>query len=177
LLTFNAEQANGIAIPVRRPVEGLEAAVQRAEAVCAKMPKKPKIEHNPFHRPTYSPLEDLVRMPPKGTFLGTGYHQTLFHELVHATGHGSRLGRLSPLSKDRHERLKEYSLEELVAELGSAYLSAHCGLDAAHEQSAAYIDGWSKALSKKDNVAWVVRAAGQAQKAADYILDEKDEEN
>lgn len=168
---FNVEQTSGLSIPEVPARLSRDDSVRKAALVVGGMPNRPQIRHSGFNQPCYSLLEDVVRMPLRSSFHGVGYYQTLFHELVHATGHGSRLGRLGEFSKDRHERLKEYSFEELVAELGSAYLSAHCGLDATHEQSAAYINGWSKRLSKKENVAWVVRASGQAQKAVDYILD------
>jgi len=167
---FNVEQTSGLSIPEVPARLSRDDSVRKAALVVGGMPKRPQIRHSGLNRPCYSLLEDVVRMPLRSSFYGLGYHQTLFHELVHATGHGSRLGRLTTLSKNRHERLKEYSFEELVAELGAAYLSAHCGLDATHEQSAAYIEGWSKRLSEKENVAWVVRASRQAQKAVDYII-------
>ncbi len=169
---FNARQTEQIAIPPRTPPPGLEDAIKSAENVVARMKRPPRIEHNGLHRPSYSRLEDLVRMPLRSQFIGHQYYPTLFHELVHATGHESRLNRLVPPSDNKDQRLKDYSFEELVAEMGSAYLNAHCGLHQQPEQEAAYIKGWADVLANKDHDTWVVKAAGKAQQAADYILDE-----
>ena len=64
-----------------------------------------------------------------------------------------------------------YSEEELVAEMGAAFLSTEADIVRDdHEQSAAYLQGWMKALGKDDHRRWIVRAANQAGKAADFIL-------
>ena len=60
---------------------------------------------------------------------------------------------------------------QLVAEMGASFLSAHAGIMATElENSAAYLQGWIDALKSKDAKGWIIRAASQAQKAADYIL-------
>jgi antirestriction protein ArdC len=114
-------------------------------------------------------------MPPKTVFKPGRYHSTLFHELVHSTGHESRIYRPHSFRAEKENRKHDYSFEELVAELGSAYLCANTGLDSSHEQSAAYLKGWADVLSKEDNAKWIIQASGKAQKAVDYILDEKRE--
>ncbi len=64
-----------------------------------------------------------------------------------------------------------YSKEELVAEIGAAFLCAHAGIVVDdHENSAAYIHAWLKVLKDGDNQRWIVEAAGHAQKAVDFIL-------
>jgi len=91
-----------------------------------------------------------------------------FHECIHASGHESRLARKSILEPS-YFGSHEYSKEELVAEMGAAFLCGHCGIE--HkiiENSAAYIQGWLKAL--KNDKTLLVHAAAAAQKAADYIL-------
>jgi antirestriction protein ArdC len=99
------------------------------------------------------------------------YYSTAFHELTHATGHTSRVGRkgiLEPSYFGSHE----YSKEELVAEMGAAFLCGHAGIEQRTiENSAAYIKGWLKAL--KNDQKLLVMAAAQAQKASDYILNIK----
>jgi antirestriction protein ArdC len=79
-------------------------------------------------------------MPPMAAFnSANGYHSTLLHESVHATGHKSRLDR------DFSKRFgdESYAFEELVAELGSAMLCAHCGIDGEmQENHVAYIANW-----------------------------------
>lgn len=169
---FNVNQTKEINAPPLRVRSGLEDLVVSAEKVVRHMPNPPRVQHEAMHQPSYSRLEDLVQMPPKGAFKPGRYYPVLFHELVHATGHESRLARPHSFKANKDARKKEYSFEELVAELGSAYLCAHTGLDATHEQSASYIDSWSRVLSKDDNAKWIIQASGKAQKAADYILDE-----
>ena len=99
------------------------------------------------------------------------YYATLFHELTHSTGHRSRLDRkldasLAPFGS------RDYSKEELVAEMGAAFLSGESGiLETNLDQAAAYVDGWLRRL--KNDRKLVVVTAAQAQKAADYILGRK----
>jgi antirestriction protein ArdC len=69
------------------------------------------------------------------------------------------------------EARKIYAEEELVAEMAASFLNASAGIvESQIENSAAYLQGWIKALSSKDAKSWVIRAASQAQKAAEYIL-------
>lgn len=96
------------------------------------------------------------------------YYSTLFHELTHSTGHASRLNR-TELSKANLFRSHEYSKEELVAEMGSAFLCGHCGIaPKVIDNQSAYIQAWLKQL--QNNKKWLVYAAAKAQKAADFIL-------
>ena len=96
------------------------------------------------------------------------YYSTLFHELTHSTGHTSRLNR-GEISKTSLFGSHDYSKEELVAEMGSAFLCGHCGIEpAVIENQAAYIQNWLKKL--QSNKKWLVYAAAKAQKAADFIL-------
>jgi hypothetical protein len=99
------------------------------------------------------------------------YYNTLFHELTHSTGHLSRLNR-----KEINDPIRfgsdPYSREELVAEMGAAFLCGHCEIeDATVDQSASYIQNWLEQL--KNDRKLVVHAAAQAQKACDLILDVK----
>ncbi|MCA9068060.1 MAG: DNA primase, partial [Planctomycetaceae bacterium] len=101
------------------------------------------------------------------------YYATLFHECVHSSGHSKRLDRgldtrLAPFGSP------DYSREELVAEMGAAFLAAASGISPPTiEQSAAYIDGWRKKLT--DDKKLVIAAAGAAQRAADWILGDRPE--
>ena len=71
---------------------------------------------------------------------------------------------------------KTYSQEELVAEMGASFLNAHAGIiEAEIQNSAAYLQGWIDALKSKDGKGWIIRAASQAQKAADFILNTQPE--
>lgn len=115
----------------------------------------------------YSCSEDKIVMPSREQFDSVArYYSTLFHEMTHSTGAEKRLKR------DMSGRFgsKKYAREELVAEMGAAYLSAILGTadDDSLKASASYIENWSKALTE-DN-ALVVYAASRAQRAAEYIM-------
>jgi antirestriction protein ArdC len=113
---------------------------------------------------------DTVQIPPFGSFESAeAYYLTLFHELIHATGHPDRLNRESLLKHDGFGG-KVYSQEELVAEMGAAFLGmeTHIVSDA-HEQSASYLQSWLDVLRVKEHKRWIIQAAAQATKAANYI--------
>jgi antirestriction protein ArdC len=117
----------------------------------------------------YSPTRDFISMPAMAAFnSANGYHATLLHESVHATGHKSRLDR------DFSKRFgdESYAFEELVAELGSAMLCAHCGIDGEMQANhVAYIANWLTVL-KNDKKA-ILTASAKAQQALDFLTKAK----
>lgn len=118
----------------------------------------------------YSPDGDYVVIPKPHSFkTKEAYIATLFHEMIHATGHQSRLAR-EGVTSGAHFGDCDYSFEELVAELGSCFLSAHFGIDTSESftNSTAYLQGWVKSFEQKPDM--LIKAAAQAQKAVDYIL-------
>ena len=118
----------------------------------------------------YSPLEDLVVVPDKSQFdMIEGYYGTVFHELTHSTLKESRCNRKAENKKAAFGN-KEYSKEELVAEMGSAFLSNAAGLDTSKtlDNSVAYLQSWIKKLQNDPRM--IVQASSQAEKAAEYIL-------
>jgi len=116
-------------------------------------------------RAYYNIKTDRIHMPPIGTFhRAAGYYGTLAHELTHWTGATKRLDRLG-----RFNDRKAYAFEELVAEIGNCMLCAQIGVEPEFDQSAAYVEGWLEAM-KEDSRA-IFRAASEAQKAVDYIMD------
>ena len=117
----------------------------------------------------YIPSLDKVEIPsPRTFFKDEEYYSALFHELVHSTGHRKRLDRFSKFPNHTFGS-KDYSQEELVAEMGAAYLCAVAGIEnETIDNSAAYIQGWLSKL-KNDNK-FVLQAASYAQLATDYIL-------
>lgn len=121
----------------------------------------------------YIPSLDEVYMPNARTFFhDEEYYSTIFHELVHSTGHRKRLSRHEKFS-NLNFGSKDYSQEELVAEMGAAYLCGVCGIEKATiDNSAAYIQGWFKKL--KSDKKFIVSASSLAQKAVDYILEHQD---
>jgi antirestriction protein ArdC len=166
---FNAAQVADIKAP-DAPPEPLQPfdPIADAEKIIDNYPDPPQISIN-GKQAFYRPSDDTVCIPRPERFLGREfYYATMFHELVHATGHAKRLNRhldarLMPFGSP------DYSREELVAEMGSAFLCAAAGISPPTiEQSAAYIAGWRKKLS--DDPRLIISAAGAGQRAADWIL-------
>ena len=141
-----------------------------ADAIIENMPKKPPVKHG-GNKAFYQPTKDIVQLPKPEFFKsGEKYYATAFHELVHATGHKSRVGR----SLKGRFGSKDYAFEELIAELGAAFLTSESGILNYHiKNTAAYLKGWSEKLTEnlKEDNRFFFRAASQAQKAADFILD------
>lgn len=171
---FNAEQCEDLEVPGAGEPAGDEepfVPLEAAEAIVDGYAGGPQIDHG-GHRALYRPRDDRVQIAEPGRFVyAESYYVTLFHELAHSTGHTSRLDRgldheLSPFGSP------DYSKEELVAEMGAAFLAAAAGISPSTiEQSAAYIDGWRKKLSSDAKL--VVHAAGAGQRAADWIMGER----
>jgi antirestriction protein ArdC len=115
---------------------------------------------------SYSVTGDVVRMPPLECFRDSeSYYATLLHELTHWTRHGSRLNR--EFGRKRWGDAG-YATEELVAELGSAFLCADLSLTPeVREDHAAYIATWLDVL-KHDNRA-ILTASAHAQRAVDFL--------
>lgn len=131
----------------------------------------PSLVHDHSDRACYSPDQDIVSMPNREQFpLLDRYYSTLFHELVHSTGHTSRLDRFNSESGSYSFNQDSYSKEELVAELGAAMLCATLEIDTSdlQQQTASYIASWINALS--NDYTLIVSASSKAQKAADLIL-------
>ena len=130
----------------------------------------PTLEHSGQARAFYRPAVDLVHMPrPERCTSATAYYSTLMHELVHSTGHRSRLDR--DLDAGASFGSSPYAAEELVAELGACFVLAAAGLEHLTDEknSAAYLAGWARAIRNSPKL--FVQAAGKAQRAADLILD------
>lgn len=173
---FNSEQTDGVDVPAspeRTPARREHTPIEECEHIVEGMPAPPEIRHGGA-RAYYSPLEDRVQMPPPDRFdSGEHYYSTLFHELTHATGHASRLNREELMKLTRFGD-KDYSREELVAEMGSAFLAGEAGIELkVIDNSAAYLAGWLSRLANDNRV--VIHAASRAQKASDYILNLENE--
>jgi len=115
-------------------------------------------------RAFYVPAHDYVQVPPpQAYFEPINWHRTALHEMGHATGHASRLGRDFSSSFGT----KKYAFEELVAEMNAAFCCASLGI-VPTVRHADYIGSWLEVL-REDNRA-IVRAASRASKAADWLL-------
>lgn len=166
---FNAEQCVSLSLPELPSLKKYREheRMDRAELLVRHMPNPPTIAEA-GNAAWYRPKDDHVQMPELKRFETVdSYYSTLFHELGHSTGHESRLNRSGVTSQILFGS-GEYSKEELVAELTSAFCAATVSLDdRVIGDAASYINGWLGVL-KADPKA-VVIAAAQAQKAADYI--------
>jgi antirestriction protein ArdC len=166
-LVFNISQCENIPEKYIEPLPNPEPNINhRCAEIVQFIPDRPDIVHN-MHKAFYDIKKDIINMPRIETFKDTNaYFFTLFHELIHSTGHENRLNRatLTTLS------MENYSTEELTAEMGACYLMSFAGIpDYEIENSAAYINSWLKKL--KDDIKFIFIASSQAQKAVDYILD------
>jgi antirestriction protein ArdC len=161
---FNLDQIDGIQAPDQAfgGISSPLAANALAERIMAS--SGVPISHGGA-RACYRPASDAITLPDKSRFArAEDYYATALHELTHATGHASRCNR-TPYSD---EYRSAYAFEELVAEIGSAFLCAYvaiCG-DVQHES---YVGSWLKIL--RDDKRAVMKAASQAQHAADWLLD------
>lgn len=167
-VVFNAAQCDGI--PEREvktfdftPIQEAEHIANRYIWTKGSFNDGPPVNYG-GDRACYDPYRDVVEMPEREQFkVPESYYGTLFHELVHSTGHKKRLDRLVPALFGTDP----YAKEELVAEIGSAFLAGIAGIEAI-DNSAAYISGWLKPL--QNDKKFVISAAQQAQHAADLVL-------
>jgi antirestriction protein ArdC len=143
--------------------------IEAAERLVAGYQSRPAIVSDDQSMAWYRPADDRVNVPQIENMASVdAYYSTLFHELTHSTGHASRLGRDGITKLGTHRRGETYAFEELVAEMGAALLCGQAGIDSTVENSAAYLRSWAQYLRTDSKAA--VRAAGQAQRAADLIL-------
>ncbi|GLI94664.1 ArdC family protein [Methylocystis echinoides] len=165
---FTAEQVDGYS-PLeieepRTPFESIQEAEAFVAATCA------TIVHG-GDRAFYRPSTDSIHLPESGRFIGTptstpeeSYHATLLHELTHWTSHEKRCNRQLGKRFGDHA----YAMEELVAELGAAFLCADLGIsDAPRADHAQYLGQWLTVL-KADKKA-IFTASSKASEAAAFL--------
>lgn len=165
---FNVEQIDGLpphfhapTAPVLDPVQRIDGAERFFAALGA------DIRHG-GNRACYAIDPDQVRMPPFETFRDAeSYYAVLGHECVHWTRHPARLDR--DLGRKRHGD-EGYAREELVAELGAAFLAADLGLELEpRPDHAAYLASWLQVLQGDKRA--IFGAAAHAQRAVDFLHD------
>lgn len=173
---FNLKQTEGID---ERKIPSPEAhdhdfdPITQAEQLIECWTDCPKIRFDQSHA-FYSPSGDYIGMPnPRTFFKDEQFYQVLYHEATHSTGHINRTGRHEKLSNHRFGS-QDYSKEELVAEMGAAYLCHLTGIQSATiDNSAAYIKSWIGKF--KEDKKMLLIASSMAQKAVDYILEHQSE--
>lgn len=173
---FNVEQCEGFVEVANGDVIAKEEdKIAECEKLISGFPLgMPEIHHAPG-RASYSRLKDVISVPSPSEYdCKEEYYQVFFHECIHATGHKDRLKRETLLNWN-YQGDENYSQEELIAELGASFLSGFAGiLDKTIENSAAYLTGWVNALRGDNKL--IIKAAGQAQKATDYLMGVKFED-
>jgi antirestriction protein ArdC len=164
---FNAEQCEGL--PERFAAKAAPIIADgkaRDEAAEAALRSSGATIREGGNRAFFAPGPDIVQMPPFAAFDTSGaFLATLAHELTHWTGHRSRLDRLklTPFGTP------DYAREELVAEIGAAFICARLAIAGEHmDNHAAYLASWLKVL--RDDKRAIFKAAAFAQTAADLVL-------
>lgn len=161
-VVFNLDQIDGIERPktTERPAFEILAEAERL----LQLAPAPVKEGGPMA--CYIPSRDEIRLPPRETFVDReAFYSTAYHEMTHSTGHKDRLAR----SLGTRFGSDAYAMEELIAELGAAFLCAGIGiLPATRADHADYLKSWIKVL-KEDKRA-IFTASAAASKAAAYIL-------
>lgn len=163
---FSVGDVEGITVPITSEIPSVHTSIEIADKLITEMPDAPTIVHEGAHA-FYSPVKDSVTVPPKEKFFASeAYYGTLFHELIHSTGHKSRLARKGVTDSDGFGS-QLYGEEELIAEMGAAYLCGIAHINSVLENNAAYIKGWMDSI--KANPKLLISAAGKAQRAVDFI--------
>ena len=161
---FNIEQCEGIKI--KEDKEEFNP-IEKCEVIISEYKDKPEIKQG--QQSCYINTLDLIRIPDKNVFLNKEeYYSVLFHELTHSTGNEKRLNR-EGVAKAVNFGSDKYSKEELIAELGNAFLCATGGIaNKVIDNQQAYINNWIDVFRKDKKI--LIQASRQAQRSTDYII-------
>ncbi len=167
---FHIDQCEGLTAKHTQELPNTVAADQTAEAIIAGYIHSSgvRLNHEAGDQAFYRPSTDSITLPLLAQFKETAeYYSTAFHEMVHSTGHKTRLDRLD---KTAFFGSEAYSKEELIAEIGAATLVNHAGLETpdSFRNNAAYIQNWLQVL--RNDKRFIVSASGKAEKAVQMIL-------
>lgn len=172
---FHISQVDGVE-PLEKPSFSHEP-IAEAEKIKNDYVAREKIliQERVTNEAYYSPSTDFIQVPCKEQYADImEFYSTLFHEMIHSTGHASRLSRFSETSAIAGFGSEDYSKEELIAEIGGATLMNLIGIESVKtfRNSTAYIQSWLKVL-RNDNK-FIVSASSKAEKAVKYILGDID---
>jgi antirestriction protein ArdC len=182
---FNVEQCEGIKpekIPLLPVIGELTEpeTIDQCEGIVSNMPEKPPVIYG-GNEAYYQPSLDTVNIPDRSTFRSKElFYSTLFHELVHATGHQKRCNRKGVTGSEGNYTVfgsPAYAKEELTAEIGATFLCHHSQIDneKTFDNSVAYCQSWLKRL--QDDSKLIIYASANAEKAVNYILCKEDGNN
>lgn len=170
---FNIEDIEGFEFQIQEIELKPNEKIDGCESIIENMPKRPELRQINANRACYAPELDFVNMPSIEQFESAEYYYaTFFHELVHSTGHASRLAREEVMNPQKFGGMA-YSKEELVAETGASFLCSSVQIDYDNiiENNVAYLAGWLNVL--REDSKFIFKVASNAQKAADYILNRR----
>lgn len=175
---FHIDDTTGIESKIKEdiPTESPDTVAEVDDIISDYVQREGIKFHNdkPSNRAFYSLSSDSVTVPMISQYAEAGeYYSTVFHELTHSTIPARRCNREDD-NKNHRFGSKDYSREELVAEIGSAMLCnvTNVSTERAFDNSVSYINGWLRAL--ENDTRMIVWAASRAEKAARYILNIKD---
>ncbi len=153
----------------RAPIEKAEDILKAYSLVGCPILYSDALNKNGKVSANYVTQRDSITVPKPALFASKeAYYATLFHEIIHSIGHPSRLNR----EKGKTFGSEKYGKEELVTEIGAAFLCARCGISAPTiENSAAYIHSWLQTIKK--DTALIVRASSLARQAVEFIFPPK----
>ena len=171
---FHISQVDGVEPKEQLKISNLEP-IEEAEKIKTDYMNREhlKIFEKVTNDAFYLPIQDYIQVPCKEQYQDIEeFYSTLFHEMIHSTGHKSRLNRSDMQGIVRYGSEK-YSKEELTAELGSAMIINILGIETekSFKNSSGYIQDWLQVL-KNDNK-FIVSASSRAEKAVKYILNEQ----
>jgi len=160
---FNASQITELPleeVTVKSKIESSDTNFEKLKKYCQL--EKIALNYAVNSTSSYSVLQDVITLAP---VIESEKVPVFCHECIHSTGHPNRLNRI----RDDTYLKEKYSMEELVAEIGSSMLCNLLGIENNIDQSVSYINNWLKFL--KDNRKHsIISASSQAQKAVEYIL-------
>ena len=162
---FNVAQVHGYDMPEIADPRALQDYLEYANAKAFVSRTGAVIKHG-GNKAFYVPSKDAIMLPAREAFSdGAAYYSTLFHELTHWTGHDKRLDR----KQGGKFGSNDYAFEELVAEIGAAFLCSDMGVsnDEPRADHAQYLKHWLEILKASDKA--IFSAASQAGKASEYL--------
>jgi antirestriction protein ArdC len=165
-VVFNADQCKDIPVPKVEKAAPVDVLAEIEKITTGW--NCPPIHYKNSPKASYSPDKDEISLPPLDSFLSAKEHAyTLTHELIHSTGHASRLNRWAD-GVSLMFGCSNYAKEELVAEIGACMALSMVGIDIDEENSGAYVKNWLEAL--RNDRTLVFTAASKAGKAANLIV-------
>ncbi len=120
----------------------------------------------------YLPSQDIIQLAAREQFINNEFfYATMVHEVTHSTGHDTRTGRIAKFESSCETKKEAYAIEELVAEISSAFIMASNNFASEHQKvnSAKYLQTWRSKIKEDENLAFKV--CNEAYKAVSYIAE------